>query len=59
MLSVGLSCGDDARLCKVLNIPLRKEVIAFEKLVLQVTQKVTPDGCASSAIAVTVSPPLT
>jgi hypothetical protein len=59
VLVVELSDGENVRLCKVLNIPWRKEVVTIEKLVLEVTQKVTPDGCASRAIAVTVSPPLT
>jgi hypothetical protein len=58
VIVVELSDGEDARLCKVLKIPLRKEVVAVEKLELEVTQKVTPEGCASKAIAVTVSPPL-
>ena len=46
-------------LFKVLNIPWRKEAVSDEILVLEVTQKVTPEGCASRAMAVTVSPPLT
>tara|TARA_R110002060_G_scaffold54855_2_gene65431 strand:+ start:1209 stop:1412 length:204 start_codon:yes stop_codon:yes gene_type:complete len=50
---------EDVRLFKVLNIPWRKEAVSDEILVLEVTQKVTPEGCASRAMAVTVSPPLT
>lgn len=50
---------ENASFCKVSRIPRRKEIVPANSSMLEATQKVTPDGCASSAIAVTVSPPLT